>query len=157
MKEARGSTQAVTAPMAKRAATPGSGWKSTAWTTSRTSVYLNKQGVVRHPSPTPGAKICPRQRTAFSPRREHQQTASASCVSPALQEVRQELLQLRRREAAGAGGERRVHRQPTGGGRSHDQHQYLHQTAQGREDKAPLSLLLGLQQEAAEVLFVASW
>lgn len=62
------------------------------------------------------AKICRRQRTAFSPRREHQQSASASRVSPALQEVRQKLLQLRRRETAGAAGARRVHRQPTGGG-----------------------------------------
>lgn len=40
MQEARGSTQAVTAPMVKQAWTTGSGWKSTAWTTSRTSVYL---------------------------------------------------------------------------------------------------------------------
>lgn len=42
IQEARGSTQAVTAPMVKHAWTTGSGWKSTAWTISRTSVYLYK-------------------------------------------------------------------------------------------------------------------
>lgn len=43
MKEASGSTQAVTPPMVKQARVAGSGWESTAWSTSRTSVYLSKQ------------------------------------------------------------------------------------------------------------------
>lgn len=102
MKEARGSTQAVTAPMVKPAWTEGSGWKSTAWTTSRTSVYLNKHGIIRHQTCGLG---CLRgkdllrfaaHRPAFSPRWEHQQTGPASCFSPTLREVGQKLLQVRR-------------------------------------------------------------
>lgn len=42
IQDASGFTQAVTAPTAKRARTAASGWNSTAWTTSRTSVYLNE-------------------------------------------------------------------------------------------------------------------
>lgn len=42
IQEARGSMQAVTAPMVSRERTTGSGWSSSAWTTSRMSQYLEE-------------------------------------------------------------------------------------------------------------------
>lgn len=166
MKEARGSTQAVTAPMAKRARAAGSGWESTAWTTSRTSVYLSRRAAIRHQQPPPAAEAAASS-SPTAPLSHPGGSTSRRLLPPSSLRLSRRSDRNRCRcgaekpaEVPGRGGYTASLRakaplaplSASGSHRNVFEKEYLNQ-----KNQSPFTLLSGLQQEIAEFLTMTSW